>query len=122
MKIAEYKQIGTHIEVQKKWVEPTYGVDAEGKQTDMITEGYWIEEEVEVPTMGMVYREATEEEIAEMNKPLPKEVEIEQIRTELASYDYIGVKLAMGVATREEYADKIAHTEVLRARLRELEE
>lgn len=30
--------------------------------------------------------------------------------------------IAMGVATREEYAEQIAHTEMLRARLRELEE
>lgn len=78
----------------------------------------------EIPLFRTEYFEygATEEELAELNKPMPREVEIEQIRTELASYDYIGVKLAMGVATREEYADKIEHTERLRERLRELEE
>lgn len=47
--------------------------------------------------------------------------EISSIISELASYDYIGVKIAMGVATREEYADKIAYTETLRARVNELE-
>lgn len=36
-------------------------------------------------------------------------------------YDYIGVKLAMGVATKEEYAEEIAHTEVLRQQIRVLE-
>lgn len=117
MKIAEYKQIGTHIEVQKKWVEATYD-----EMGNLVEDGYEIEQEVEVPTMGLVYREATEEELAEMNKPMPREVEIEQIKQELASYDYIGVKLAMGVATREEYAEEIEHTERLRERLRELEE
>ena len=45
----------------------------------------------------------------------------EALKNELAAYDYIGVKLAMGVATREEYAEEIAHTETLRQRIRALE-
>lgn len=31
-------------------------------------------------------------------------------QAKLTSYDYIGTKIAMGVATREEYAEKIAET------------
>lgn len=42
-------------------------------------------------------------------------------KNELAAYDYIGTKIAMGVATREEYAEEIAHTETLRQRIRALE-
>lgn len=60
MRIAEYKQIDT----ERIWVEPTYGTDAEGNQTEMITEGYYKE----IPIMGMVYRDMTEEEEAEMQK------------------------------------------------------
>ena len=47
--------------------------------------------------------------------------EIEKLKRELATYDYIGVKISMGVSTREEYADKIAYTETLREKIRELE-
>lgn len=111
MKILEVK---TYKKVKKqRWVPtPTEG---------NLESGYMEEYEEIIPCNEQILREATEEELAELNKPIPREVEIEQIRTELASYDYIGVKLAMGVATREEYAEQIAHTEVLRARLRELE-
>ena len=68
--------------------------------------------------------EMTAEEIAEVNAAngsLSAEVQIEQLKAELARYDYIGTKLAMGVATREEYAAEIAHTEVLRQQIRVLE-
>ena len=68
--------------------------------------------------------EMTAEEIAEVNAAngsLSAEVRIEQLKVELARYDYIGVKLAMGVATKEEYAEEIAHTEVLRQQIRVLE-
>lgn len=47
--------------------------------------------------------------------------EIQALKQELASYDYIGVKIAMGVATVEEYQEQIAYTEKLRAKIRELE-
>ena len=72
-----------------------------------------------------VVREATEEEIKILEEMIPspsKEQEVQKLKEELATYDYIGVKIAMGVATREEYAKKIAYTEQLRERIRELEE
>lgn len=47
---------------------------------------------------------------------------ISSLKEKLATYDYIGVKIAMGVATREEYAEQIAYTESLRQQIRELEE
>ena len=65
--------------------------------------------------------EMTEAEIAELQVAVSPEVRIEQLKVELARYDYIGVKLAMGVATREEYAAEIAHTELLRQQIRVLE-
>lgn len=65
--------------------------------------------------------EMTEAEIAELQVAVSPEVQIEQLKAELARYDYIGVKLAMGVATREEYAAEIAHTEKLRQQIRVLE-
>lgn len=46
---------------------------------------------------------------------------IDVLKTELATYDYIGVKIAMGVTTKEEYAEQIAYTETLREKIRELE-
>lgn len=65
--------------------------------------------------------EMTEAEIAELQVAVSPEVQIEQLKAELARYDYIGVKLAMGVATKEEYAEEIAHTEELRQQIRVLE-
>lgn len=65
--------------------------------------------------------EMTEAEIAELQVAVSPEVQIEQLKAELARYDYIGTKIAMGVATREEYAAEIAHTEVLRQQIRVLE-
>lgn len=47
--------------------------------------------------------------------------ELQDLKQELATYDYIGVKIAEGVATREEYAEQIAYTEQLRQQIRELE-
>lgn len=113
MKINERIIIGYKTETKERWIAEPTEEDALG--------GHMETYEEQIPITEVVTREATEEELAELNKPMPKEVEIEQIRTELASYDYIGTKIAMGVATREEYAEQIAHTEVLRARLRELE-
>ena len=57
----------------------------------------------------------------EIYKPDPQ-AEIQMLKQELANYDYIGVKIAMGVATTEEYQEQIAYTEELRAKIRELED
>lgn len=46
---------------------------------------------------------------------------LDDLYSEIKSYDYIGVKIATGVATIEEYADKIAYMEKLRKQIRELE-
>lgn len=56
----------------------------------------------------------------EIFKPDPQ-AEIQALKQELATYDYIGVKIAMGVATTDDYKEQIAYTEKLRAKIRELE-
>lgn len=48
--------------------------------------------------------------------------QIEEAKRELAKFDYIGVKIAMGVATIEDYAEEIEYTESVRSVIRELEE
>lgn len=48
---------------------------------------------------------------AEINEAINVQESILQDRqAKLTAYDYIGTKIAMGVSTREEYADKIAET------------
>lgn len=47
---------------------------------------------------------------------------LENLKREIAQYDYIGIKIACGVATREEYAEQIAYTETLREKIRALED
>ena len=53
-------------------------------------------------------------------EPTPED-RINSLKKELEKYDYIGVKIAMGVATKEEYADEIAYTETIREQIRQLE-
>lgn len=61
-------------------------------------------------------KDITTEETIELIKS-----QINALKLELATYDYIGVKIAMGVATIEEYNEQIAYTETLREKIRELE-
>lgn len=53
--------------------------------------------------------------------PTP-ESEVEQLKANLSAYDYIGVKIATGAATREDYAEQLAEAEGWRGRIRQLEE
>ena len=63
MKIAEYKQTGTHTE------ECTVIIPAEYDEEGMvITEEHEEVRTREVPVMGLVYRDMTEEEIAEIEQ------------------------------------------------------
>lgn len=54
-------------------------------------------------------------------EPTYTERELDILKKELSTYDYIGVKIAMGVADKSEYAEQIAYTETLRKKIRELE-
>lgn len=58
--------------------------------------------------------------IYEANNINPNINEINRLKKELSEYDYIGIKIATGVATREQYASEIARAEALRQRIREL--
>ena len=63
MRIAEYKQISTRSEQRVIHHEAEY--DDEG---NIIVEAWDETVEMEVPVMGMVYRDATQEEIAEFER------------------------------------------------------
>ena len=60
---------------------------------------------------------AKKQEMTQRNK-----MAIAKLKKELAEYDYIGVKIATGVATVDAYAQQIAHCENLRRQIRELEQ
>lgn len=80
MKIAEYKQTGTRTEFYTVTIPAEY--DNEGK---LITEEHKEIRTREVPVMGMVYRDMTPEEIAELEKiqtELPEEQPTQQDRIE----------------------------------------
>lgn len=63
MRIAEYKKISTRIEQRVVHHKADYNEDG-----NIINEAWDETVEVEVPVMGMVYRDATPEEIAEMER------------------------------------------------------
>ena len=63
MKVAEYKQTGTRTESYTVTIPPEY--DEEG---NLISEEHEETRTREVPVMGMVCRDMTAEEIAEMEK------------------------------------------------------
>lgn len=63
MKVSEYKQTGTRTESYTVTIPAEY--DNEGK---LITEEHEETRTREVPVMGMVYRDMTAEEIAELEK------------------------------------------------------
>lgn len=58
--------------------------------------------------------------IEQFNNYLIK-TKISKLKSEISKYDYIGVKIATGCASREEYAEQIAKAEELRLQIRELE-
>ena len=70
------------------------------------------------PVNNPDYIEITEQEFNELSKPKEpteeqkalreKNARIAELHRKLKELDYIGVKIATGRATREEYADKIA--------------
>ncbi len=80
MKAAEYKQTGTRTESYIVTIPAEY--DNEGK---LITDEHEETRTREVPVMGMVYRDMTPEEIAELEKiqtELPEEQPTQQDRIE----------------------------------------
>lgn len=89
-------KVGERTETRTRTVPAQY--DENGNLTAEETEEAY---EVVVPVIEVQSVEMTAEEIAELQVAVSPEVRIEQLKVELARYDYIGVKLAMGVATKE---------------------
>ena len=46
--------------------------------------------------------------------------ELDSLYLEIRRYDYIGIKIATGVATIEEYSDKLEYVQTLRDKINEL--
>lgn len=71
------------------------------------------------------YEKEPEEEEPKPYEPTPKELvqqELMQTKYELSQLDYIGVKIATGRATKEEYAKEIQKMNELAAKVDELNE
>ena len=67
-----------------------------------------------------IYRDATAEELAEMNQPLDPAIEIEQLKAQLAETNDKVIEYAEGWLTAEEYAPIKAERQALRDRINEL--
>lgn len=67
--------------------------------------------------------EMTEEEIAEMSTHNTFEIlaDIDILKQNLVDTDYVIIKIAEGVATKEDYVDIIAQRQVWRTRINELQ-
>lgn len=63
----------------------------------------------------------SDEEKAPERARIAAQAEISRLKRNLADTDYISAKIAEGVATREEYADKLAERAAWRIRINELE-
>ena len=109
-------KVGERTETRERIVPAVYGEDGELLNPETV-EQYTVT----IPIMEARSVEMTAEEVAELQTAISPEMQIAQLKEELARYDYIGTKLAMGVATREEYAEEIAYTEKLRQQIRVLE-
>lgn len=94
----------------------TYRMSGEqlGDFSDYTTTYRILDDKVQYSNDGSIWVEP------EPYEPTPEE-QINVLKRELEKYDYIGVKIAMGVATKKEYAEQIAYTETIREQIRELE-
>ena len=106
----------------------------EYKSESQLRKAIWYKERKALPKVssveewakyGVVYKEI----IQDLTPPVPLHPEkvvarrkIEELKKKLASYDYIGVKIATGCATVEDYAEQIAECQVIREEVNELED
>lgn len=118
MKINERTIVGYKTETKERWISTPTEDNPNG--------GHMETYEEQIPITEVVTREATEEELAELNKPIPKEVEIEQIRKALYDTDYKWGKwleqTALGLPLEYTIEEIHAEKQALRDRLNELEE
>ena len=71
-------------------------------------------------TDGKPVLRTAEEKVPELER-IAELQEIAELKAKLTATDYIAAKIAEGVATREEYAEKLAERAAWRARINELE-
>lgn len=71
---------------------------------------------------GQIVEKDLTEEISRAEARREAEAEISRLKSLLKDMDYIGVKIATGRATREEYAEQIALMTAYADRINELEE
>jgi hypothetical protein len=101
MTIAEYKKID--VETETKIIHHEAELDENG---NVVQEAYDEEINVEVPVMGMVYREATAEEIAEIEQQVKVEEQsiadasLNEFMTSLASADTNSIAKIRAVAQK----------------------
>lgn len=69
---------------------------------------------------GKLMLRTAEEKTPELERVTTAQ-EIAELKAKLATTDYIAAKIAEGVATQEEYAEKLAERAAWRARINELE-
>lgn len=94
MRIAEYKKTGTKTEEYKVTIPPEYD-----EESNLISEEHEEVRTREVPVIGMVYRDMTPEEIAEMEKlqketPAPEPTPEERLNTLESTADDIILMMA----------------------------
>lgn len=70
---------------------------------------------------GQIVEKDLTEEIAELERISALKNERSELIGRLESFDYIGTKIAMGVATIDEYAEEIAETQTIRSRINEID-
>lgn len=99
MRIAEYKQVSTHTEQRVIHHDTEYDDDG-----NIAAEAWDETVEVEVPVMGLVYRDATPEEVseferqqAEMPEPEPTPEERMDDLEAVSDMAYINSELALAM-------------------------
>lgn len=100
------------IDDEKKTCEVGIGTDGEYYRQ----QGYRYVD-VEQAANGMWYLKGYTPMLPYTPEVLEK---IADLKKELSTYDYIGVKIATGCATIEQYAEQIAYCEELRKQIRKL--
>lgn len=78
--------------------------------------------EISIEEAERLQKELEEKAMQEVEIPVDHSQEIAELKKRLADTDYCVIKIAEGVATKEEYADIIAERAELRMRINEMEQ
>lgn len=77
--------------------------------------------EISIEEAERLQKELEEKATQEVEMPVDHSQEIAELKQRIADTDYCVIKIAEGVATKEEYADIIAERQELRDKINELE-